>query len=85
MENGSEVFKEHCEKPGGIPWFVILNGDGKALANSNGPDGNCGCPVAESEIAHFMSMIEKTCKQPTKEGLAAIKKSLEEYTAQWRN
>ncbi|MEQ8768065.1 MAG: thioredoxin family protein, partial [Planctomycetota bacterium] len=29
---------------GGIPWFVFLEPDGTVVTNSNGPNGNLGCP-----------------------------------------
>lgn len=85
MDNGRDLLNENGGKGEGIPWIEVIDGSGDQLANSTGPDGNCGCPVAPQEIDHFINMIEKTAKEPTKESLAAIRKSLEDYTAQWRN
>lgn len=45
---------------GGIPWFAFLDGEGKALATSDGPGGNVGFPYAPEEIAHFLDMLKKT-------------------------
>ena len=84
MPDGQEMLNKYCKEPQGIPWFTILDGNGKELVNSTGPEGNVGCPVAESEIAYFMEMIEQTSKESTKESLASIKKSLEDYTEKWR-
>jgi len=84
MEDGQEMLNKLCKEPQGIPWFAILDGDGTELVNSTGPDGNCGCPVTGPEIAHFIEMIKRTSKEPTEESLAAIQKSLEDYTAKWR-
>ena len=61
MTNGAEVAARLRKgKRGGIPWMVILDGDGKELITSDGPKGNVGCPVAPHEIAYFMEMIQKT-------------------------
>src|SRR5262249_12955029 len=47
-------------KQGGIPWFVILDKDGKQLITSDGPKGNIGAPVQSDEIEHFLGMLNKT-------------------------
>ena len=61
MENGEDVLKElKKERPGGLPWMVILDGEGTELITSVGPEGNVGCPVEPHEIAHFIDMIKQT-------------------------
>ena len=51
----------------GIPFFAILDKNGKMLINSN-PKGkdekpsNIGFPVEDFEIAHFMKMVKTTSK-----------------------
>lgn len=62
MQGGEEILKKYCKQPGGIPWFVFLDGKGEAIVDSHGSDGNIGFPSAEHEIAHFVSMLEKTQK-----------------------
>lgn len=43
---------------GGIPWFVILDAEGKVLATSDAPgSGNVGFPAAPAEVDHFVSML----------------------------
>ncbi len=84
MKDGQDLLDSYCKEPQGIPWFTILDGDGNELVNSTGPEGNCGCPVTKPEIAHFMNMIEQTTEAPSEDSLAAIRKSLEDYTAKWR-
>jgi len=84
MEDGRDILTKYCKEPQGIPWFTILDGEGNQLVNSTGPDGNCGCPVTEPEIDHFMDMINQTSKDPSEDNLTAIQKSLEAYTAKWR-
>ena len=34
---------------GGIPWFAVVDADGKVLANSEGPKGNIGYPDTMSK------------------------------------
>ena len=50
---------------GGIPWFVILDADGKPLANADGPEGNVGFPVADGELAHFEKVLRETARRMT--------------------
>src|SRR5262249_1850222 len=43
MDNGKSVLATYRkQESGGIPWFVILDAKGKALATSDGPKGNIG-------------------------------------------
>ena len=72
MEGGEDVFSElKKDRSGGMPWMVILDGDGKELITSVGPDGNIGCPVKPFEIEHFVDMIKQT-SDASEEQLAAI-------------
>lgn len=65
-------------KRGGIPFFVILDPDGKKLADSNGPDGrNVGHPAEPHEIAHFMKVVRQTAPQLDEAGLRTLEKGLE--------
>ena len=63
----------------GYPWSVILDADGKALINADGPEGNIGCPVHPDERAHFMKMIEATRKQLSDEEVAGIAAELGKF------
>ncbi|WP_198000242.1 carboxypeptidase regulatory-like domain-containing protein [Gimesia alba] len=46
---------------GGIPWWAILDQDGKVLVTSNDEEGtNIGFPSDQSGREHFRSMLEKT-------------------------
>ncbi len=54
MRNGAQ---------GGIPWWAILDADGKILATSNNDKDegkNIGFPSTPSECEHFRKMLEKT-------------------------
>jgi thioredoxin-related protein len=64
MDHGKEVMAEYRKgDTGGIPWFVILDGKGKALATSDGPKGNIGYPAQPHEIEHFLAMLKQTAKR----------------------
>ncbi len=77
IQGGEEILKKYCKQPGGIPWFVFLDGKGESVVDSHGSDGNIGFPSAEHEIAHFVSMLEKTQKF-TAEEIDQLKASLVE-------
>jgi hypothetical protein len=51
---------------GGVPWYAILESDGKVLITSNAPDmkrqdkaANIGFPTEPAEIEHFMKMLSQ--------------------------
>lgn len=64
------------ERQGGLPWMVILDGDGKELVTSNDADGNnIGCPALPNEIEHFVDMIQRS-SDATKEELSEINEAV---------
>lgn len=45
---------------GGIPWFVILEPDGKAVVDADDVlGGNLGCPHTEEEVAAWGEMLRR--------------------------
>jgi hypothetical protein len=61
MEGGKTLMNELIkDRPGGLPWMVILDGDGNELISSVGPKGNVGCPVVPHEIEYFVEMIKQS-------------------------
>jgi len=66
------------QKPGGIPWFVLLDADGKQLAHSNAADGNIGFPVKPEEIAHFVTMLRSAKQHLTDDDITFLQRSLTE-------
>ncbi|MCB9898506.1 MAG: thioredoxin family protein [Planctomycetes bacterium] len=66
---------------GGIPWFAFLDADLRPLADSDGPDGNIGFPVAPAEIDHFVSMLERADSTLTSGQIASLRTSLETKSA----
>jgi hypothetical protein len=82
MTNGKKVAaKLRGERSSGIPWMVILDAGGKQLITSDGPKGNCGCPVQPHEVAHFVKMLETTRRTLSDSDIAAVKKSLDSFAA----
>ena len=60
----------------GVPWFVIHDGTGAELADSNGPEGNIGCPNTDEEIEVFLRILKKVCSTLKDDDFAVLKKSL---------
>jgi uncharacterized protein YyaL (SSP411 family) len=81
MTGGKDVLATYCKKPGGIPWFVILDAKGKALATSDGPKGNIGYPGEPHEIEHFLAMLKQTARKMGPEQLSAIEAALRQARA----
>lgn len=78
MIGGKEILKRYQSVEAGIPWFVFLDGDGKAVVTSDGPKGNVGFPAAPHEIAHFRAMLEQSKRRLTDTDINALVASLEE-------
>lgn len=64
------------ERRGGIPWMVILGADGTELITSDGPEGNCGCPVAPAERAWFVEMLRRTGQHLDEDDLGVVEAEL---------
>ncbi|MGE4631636.1 MAG: hypothetical protein AAEJ47_01235 [Planctomycetota bacterium] len=80
MTHGKEVAKRlRGTGQGGIPWMVILDAQGKALINADGPEGNIGCPVQPQERAHFMEMVKTTRTKLTDGDLSTLSEELQKF------
>ena len=85
MENGAGVAARlRGQEGGGIPWMTILDGEGTELANSDGPNGNIGCPISEQECGWFTEMIRKSAVNDPEETASGIAAALEEYASSRR-
>jgi thiol-disulfide isomerase/thioredoxin len=82
MEGGEEMLARYCKKPGGIPWFVVLDAQGKALADSDAASGNVGYPVEPHEIAHFMQLLKETARGLKAEQLERVEETLKSRAAE---
>ena len=82
MTGGKELAAELRKgKRGGIPWMVILDGEGKERITSDGPKGNCGCPATTAEIDHFMAMVDATRAHMSDDDRAILERELRTYGA----
>ena len=76
MEGGQAMFDQmKKERSGGMPWIVILDGDGEELITSVGPEGNIGCPVQPAEVDYFVTMI-KSSSSSDEQRLEEIREAL---------
>lgn len=76
MIGAKAIDKRISKKNHGIPWFAILDAEGKILITSDGPEGNIGYPVKPAEIAHFIHMIKETSRKITSRQISTIEKAL---------
>jgi len=77
MIGGNDVLKRYSKKNEGIPWFVFLAGDGKAIITSDDPDnGNIGFPDEDFEVAWFKVMLEKVARNMTQQDIETLIRSL---------
>ena len=78
MTHGQEIYdKLKAGRKGGLPWLIVLNGDGKELITGVGPGGNIGAPVQPEECAWFVEMLNKTKVRLTDADVAVIAQELE--------
>tara|TARA_R110002095_G_scaffold179193_2_gene156485 strand:+ start:117040 stop:120039 length:3000 start_codon:yes stop_codon:yes gene_type:complete len=64
---------------GGIPWWAILDKDGKVLVTSNDEEGtNIGFPGEQSGRVHFRTMLEKTAIRLTPMEINTLVESLKQ-------
>jgi hypothetical protein len=64
---------------GGIPWWAILDQDGKVLVTSNDEEGtNIGFPSEQSDRAHFRTMLEKTAIRLTPADINTLVEALKQ-------
>jgi hypothetical protein len=63
-----------------LPWFAVLDDDGRALETSETEDGeNVGFPTDPGEIAHLVEMIRMTSSRLGAPDLGALAASLEGF------
>ncbi|MFT4540666.1 MAG: hypothetical protein ACI841_000101 [Planctomycetota bacterium] len=67
------------DRKGGIPWMIITSDTGAELITSDGPDGNCGCPVTPQEIEWFITMIQRSKRTLSGKALVGIRAELQAY------
>ena len=71
---GEEIMKSLGGEKSGLPFYVILDGTGKKLADSNIMPGNSniGFPGSQEEIAAFEKILKQTAPRMTAEQRAEV-------------
>lgn len=65
MTQGAEVMQRiRGTTEGGIPWFALLDTEGKVVATSDLTGQNLGFPATEGEIEGFGQFLEKASFEP---------------------
>src|SRR5205823_9894836 len=85
-EHAQELREKYKEsKSGGVPWFTILDAEGKMLITSNAPakeredeggNSNIGFPSEADGIEHFVKMLREKAPKLPAEKLAEIRAAL---------
>ncbi|MBL0357409.1 MAG: thioredoxin family protein [Chitinophagaceae bacterium] len=75
-KGAEELLKQYKAFDSGLPFWVVLDKDGKLLKdsflkNANGPSSIIGCPASEKEVAAFVQILKATSSLTDKE-LAVI-------------
>lgn len=76
MAHGADVIGRYRKVDGGIPWYVVLDADGKALGTADAEFGNIGYPFEPKEIDAFLKLLgSQGVLEPGQ--LEALRKNLE--------
>ncbi len=79
MTAGNDVMLQfRGDARGGIPWYVILDANGKKLATSDQPGSNIGYPASPTEIDQFLALLKGQVHHIDARGLDQLRKSLNE-------
>lgn len=78
MKGGKEVELKMNGGKQGLPWFVFLDPEGKALADSDDGGSNIGCPYREDEVETFRGLLLKAKQRLTEAEIGTIADALHE-------
>lgn len=86
-QGGEEVMASLGGANQGIPFYGILDADGKAIVSSmapqaNKPSQNIGCPSEPEERAYFRQMLKQGAPKITDAQLAAVDKAFADRSVQ---
>jgi thioredoxin-related protein len=75
LENSGavEFLAKYKGEKAGLPFFLILDKQGKLIGDSFLNNENIGCPAKEKEVDYFISLLKKSSKI-NEEGLVIITK-----------
>lgn len=79
LKADSALAQFEAKTQGGVPWFVILDSNGKELASSIGDKGNIGYPYQPEEIQHFISVLRDTRQRLSDDDLADLEADLTKF------
>jgi hypothetical protein len=76
-ENVPDVLENlHQRKGGGIPWYAIIDANGKILATSENRDGNIGFPDDREGKDHLRRMLQQTARRLTPAEIESLIRSV---------
>jgi hypothetical protein len=78
-KGAKDIELRYISKEQGLPWFVFLDGDGKAIITSTAAKGNIGHPSQPNEVEHFQTMLQKAKQHLTDEEIASLIASLNAF------
>ena len=73
------IEKRYTDKDQGLPWFVFVDGDGRALISSTGTGAdptNIGHPDKPEEVAYFKIMLKRVKAHLSDDDIAFLIKTL---------
>lgn len=74
-----EIQARYAGKTEGLPWFVFVGGDGRAIVTSTGPKGNVGMPWQPHEVEHFKTMLQRAKKHLTDAEIDRLIVSIQDF------
>lgn len=78
-KGAKEIVVRYAGKEQGLPWFVFIDGDGKAIVTSTGSKGNVGMPWQPHEVDHFRTMLVTVKKHLTDAEIDTLIVSMQEF------
>lgn len=79
---GQELFRKYAASvEHGLPWYGIIDADGKLIASSDAPEpvGTIGFPMTDAKLTLFAEMIKKGAKSLNTEEIEALLASMREF------
>ena len=74
-----DIQKRYTTQTQGLPWFVFVDGAGRAVVHSTAPTtGNIGYPYEPHEIEYFGKMLQSVKPRLTDADIAFLVKSLQD-------
>lgn len=79
FKGGKTLNAKHGGDKAGLPFFVMLDAEGKKIGDSiTSPGGNVGFPVKDEEVSHFIAMVRKAAPTLTDAQVKVLSDGLKE-------